>query len=118
MAAVQGTIGTTSQGTVTINASKANAVQISGLNDITFPSSNTVPAPLTDAACIYSTAGGYTIQATSINVSAGKFQMKGTGASVIAYTVGWSNVASGGTSVALASGIASSQFTGANTTSP
>jgi hypothetical protein len=117
-AAIQGSLGTTSQGSVTINASKANSVQISGLIDLVFASaSTTVPASIAAPACIYSTSGSYSIQATSTNGLSSTFRLKGTGTNFISYTVGWTNAASGGTPVTLLSGTASSSFAGANTTS-
>src|SRR5687768_15086589 len=66
-AASDGTLGATSQGSLTINASVASRVQISGLADVTFnavdPSS---PAANAQNVCVWSntTTKGYRITAT------------------------------------------------------
>ena len=118
IAAIQGTLGTTSQGSVTINASKANSVMISGLADITFPgSATTVPAKINQSACIYSTSGTYTIQATSGNPLSTIFRLKNGTANYINYAVSWVNATTAGTAIPLNSGAASLPLTGANTTS-
>jgi hypothetical protein len=115
--AVQGIVGVTSQGSVVINASKGNSVRISGLTDLFFPGSANAPAPLSQTACIYATTGSYTIQATSANTLNNQFRLKDATTDYITSTVGWANVAAGGTANLLNSGIASSGLTGANTTS-
>jgi hypothetical protein len=59
-AATQGILGATSSGTSLITAGKANAVKITGITDLTFPSTATVPTLLSDSVCVYATAGPYT----------------------------------------------------------
>jgi len=119
-AATQGTVGSTSTGTAKINASKGNSVQISALADVTFPPSLTTPAPISQTACVFSSTGNYTIQATSSYPSGGTFRMNdggSAGTDFVNYSVGWYNVTAGGIPVTLSSGTASGTITGANTTS-
>jgi len=115
-AATQGILGATSFGTSLITAGKANAVRITGITDLTFPNTATVPTPLSDSVCVYATAGSYTIRASSGNAVAGVFNLKSTGAALIKYAVGWANLGTGGTATALTSGTASPSQTGASTT--
>ena len=82
-----------------------------------FPGSAAVPAPLTQSACIYATTGSSTIQASSPNAAGRTFRLKDAATGYINYSVGWANVAAGGTPGGLNSGIASGSQTGANTTS-
>lgn len=116
-AASQGTLGTTSTGTIQINASKTSAVMISGLADITFPASSTTPAPASQTACLYSTTGSYTIQATSGNAQGLQFRLKDGGTDYIKYSTDWFNATTGGTDTSLNSGQTSGTISGANTTS-
>jgi hypothetical protein len=104
LAATQGTLGSTSSGTMNINSTKGNAVMISGLADITFPASFTAPISSIDqTACIYSTTGNYLLTATSANANGTTFQLANGGNQII-YTVAWSVLSSGGTLTTLASG--------------
>jgi hypothetical protein len=116
-AAVQGTVGATSQGSAAINAAKGNSVRISGLADLTFPPSLTTPAPLSQTACIYSTSGQYTIQATSGYTLSGAYRLRDSASDYIAYSVNWYAAASGGTAVALTSGTPSPAQSNANNSS-
>jgi hypothetical protein len=102
--ATQGTLGTTSTGTVDISAEKLAGVRISGLDDIVFGSTVTAPAAQADALCVYSTPGAYTIRATSANATGTTFRLSGGGTNYMTYTVAWYDAASGGTSTALGSG--------------
>ena len=114
VAATQGTLGSTSTGSVNISSIKGAAVQISALTDFTFPPTATTPAPIEQTACVYSTTGSYTIQATSAHASGGAFRLNNAG-NYIAYAVGWFNASSGGTAASLASGTTSAAQTGADT---
>lgn len=117
LAATQGNVGSTSTGTAEINATKGNSVRISALADVTFPPSLTTPDPADQTACIFSSTGNYTIEATSSYGSGGTFRLKDGGSDYINYGVNWYNVATGGGPTALSNGTASSTITGANTTS-
>lgn len=118
-AATQGTLGATSSGTLVISSTKGNAVQISNLSDLTFPSSSTVaPSPLSETPCVYSTTTNYTITATSANPGAGSIFQVTNGVSFITYRVDWADAAVGGTSRILSSGVISPTIGGANNSNP
>ena len=116
LGAVQGIVGTTSQGSLSINASKGNSVRISGLTDIFFPGSANVPAPSSQSLCIYSTTGSYTIQPTGGNSLGTQFRLKDTGTDYIFYTVCWASTAAAGAPPTINSGT-TTNGNGANTTS-
>jgi hypothetical protein len=90
-AATQGTLGNTSSGSVTINASVASRVQISGLSDVTF---NTVDpsAAVSNAqsVCVWSNTAtkGYNITATGSG-TASAFTLSSAALPVVPYTVEW-----------------------------
>ncbi len=116
LAATQGSLGSTSTGTININSIKGAAIQISGLTDISFPSSATTPAPIESTACVYATTGSYTVLATSSHPSGSTFRLM-NGTNFINYGVGWYPVNAGGTAIPLSSGSVSGSQGGADTTS-
>jgi hypothetical protein len=87
------------------------------LADVTFPATASTPSPIDQTACLYSTTGSYTIQATSGNAQSGNFRLKGTGSNFIRYMVDWFNDPAAGTDTSLNSGTTSGSIGGANTTS-
>lgn len=115
-AATQGSLGTTSTGTIDVSAQKLAGVRISGLADIVFPASATAPAAQADALCIYATPGTYTIRATSSNAVGTTFRLHSTASNYISYGVTWYNAEASGTATALGSGQVSSTITNGNQT--
>jgi len=91
LASTQGSFGSTSTGSVTINASVPGRVRISGLSDVTF--SNVDPsAPASNAqnVCVWSNTStrGYTITATGSG-SANAFTLSSGALPAVPYTVEW-----------------------------
>ena len=91
LASTQGSFGSTSTGSVTINASVPGRVRISGLSDVTF--SNVDPSsPATNAqnVCVWSNTStrGYTITATGSG-SANAFTLSSGALPPVPYTVEW-----------------------------
>ncbi len=118
-AANQGTLGTSSTGTVNISITIPGLVQITGLSDITLaPTALVAPVTGATSACIYSnTAGGsYSVTATSSNGSSGLFRVN-NGSNYIPYSAYWNNTSAATQTTALASGTAVSPIAGGSTTS-
>ncbi len=114
-AATQGTLGTTSTGTVNISITIPSLVQICGLNDITLGTTSTFPATGATTAAIYSNtaspAGSYLVTASSANASGTTFQVA-NGSHVIAYSAFWGNTSATSPSIALQSGVQTVRQTG------
>jgi len=94
--AVDGTLGTTSTGTVNININKGDLVQISGLSDIALGSFNgAVAADITGGttACVFSTTGGYNVTAQSTLATGFSLVNSLNAADIIPYTVEFNNIA-------------------------
>lgn len=112
-AATQGTIGATSTGTVTINATINGLVQISNLSDLTFTTlDGTTDAQLTENVCVWSNTStrSYTIRATGDGASSA-FTLASTGHSPVPYSVAWANSSTATAGTALATTTASAAFT-------
>lgn len=106
-AATQGTIGSTSTGSVSINATVPGRVQISGLSDINFGTVDpTTAASDAQNVCVWSnTSGrGYNITATGSGASNAFTLSDGT--NTLAYAVEWADTAAQTTGTALTSGTA------------
>ncbi|MDO6414999.1 hypothetical protein Q4F19_11460 [Sphingomonas sp. BIUV-7] len=89
-AATQGTLGTTSTGTITITASVANRAQITGLTDVTFSAVDPgTAATNAQSDCVWTNTAtkGYSITATGSGTS-GAFTLANGGLSV-PYSVQW-----------------------------
>jgi len=107
MASTQGTLGTTSTGSITISVSVANRAQITGLSDVTF--TNIDPATAASAAqnnCVWSNTAtkGYSITATGSGTS-GAFTLA-NGPLTVPYSVQWSQTSGQSTGTALTAGTA------------
>lgn len=107
LASTQGTIGATSQGSVTISATVPGRVQISGLTDIAFGTVD--PATAASSAenvCVWSnTSGrGYSVTATGSG-TANAFTLT-NGTSTLAYSVQWAGLSGQASGTALTSGAA------------
>ena len=107
LAATQGSLGATSTGSVAINASVPNRVQLTGLTDVSFANQD----PATAAAnaqkvCVWSTTStkGYNVTATGSG-TANAFTLA-NGALTVPYTVEWAGSTGQTSGTALASGTA------------
>ena len=124
-AATQGTAGTTSTGSVTINASIAARVAISNLNDLTFADSDFAPvigtgnsAQKTDNVCAWSNNAdrSYFITASGSG-TANAFTLASASNPVIPYSVSWAQSSGQTTGAALTAGTKSAKLISAATTS-
>jgi hypothetical protein len=92
MAATDGTIGTTSQGTVAISATVPGRVKLTKLTDVTFSSVDpSVAASRAQSVCVWSNTAGrlYTIRATGDG--AGSAFTLAAGTATVPYTVQWAS---------------------------
>lgn len=107
-AATDGTLGPTSTGTVTINASVAGRVQISGLRDVSF--TNVDPSVAQSDAqnvCVWSNTSGrkYNITATGSG-AAGAFTLASGALTPVPYSVQWAQTTGQTSGTALSTGTA------------
>ena len=104
MAATDGTLGTTSTGTLEINVDVEDVVMISGLSDIPIAFDNTGTGDLTGSstACIYRNgAGTYSVNASGDGIaSAFTIQNAAPSPTIIAYTVAWDDDVAGAATAA------------------
>ena len=117
-AATQGTPGTTSSGSVTINASIAARVSISSLTDLTFADADLAPvlgagtsAQKTENVCVWSNNSdrSYFITASGSG-SANAFTLASGANPAIPYSVAWNQQSSQTTGTALTTATKSSKF--------
>lgn len=90
-ASTQGSLGTTSTGSVVINASVPGRVRISGLSDVTFTNVDpTVAASDAQSVCVWSNTAtrGYSITATGSG-AASAFTLSSGALPTVPYTVEW-----------------------------
>ncbi|WP_114227516.1 MULTISPECIES: hypothetical protein [Sphingomonas] len=107
-AATDGTLGATSTGTVTINASVAGRVQISKLSDVTFSAVDPVnPVSNSQNICVWSNTSGrkYNITATG-NGTGSAFTLASGLLPTAAYTVEFANTSGAAVTAPLTSGTA------------
>jgi len=122
-ATVDGTLGLTSTGTLDILASKGNTVQISALTTITFPAAASLAADAIqfDDACVFSTTGNYTVQATSPNASGAQLRLNDGGVNFMNYSLGLYDATGGsagaGVGTALTHNVTTATIAGADTVS-
>ncbi|WP_115711825.1 hypothetical protein [Legionella sainthelensi] len=120
-AATQGTLGSTSTGTVNVSITIPALVQITGLSDITLGSTSSFPATGNTTACIYSNVatplGSYYVTATSQNTSGTDFRVKDSGTDYIVYSAFWNNTSAAAQTTALTSGTKTAQQTGGSAVS-
>lgn len=107
-AASQGSLGSTSTGSVVINATIPNLAQISRLDDINLGSWSGADMNGSDQFCVFSSTRSYTITATSANGAAAVFRLKDAGTNYIPYTVSWTDSAA--TSLPLLNAVTSLPF--------
>jgi hypothetical protein len=121
LAATQGTLGTTSTGTINISITLPALVEVTGFSDITLGSTSSFPATGNTTACIYSNVasplGSYFVTATSQNTSGTDFRVKDSGTDFIAYSAFWNNASSASQTTSLTSGTKTAQQTGGSAVS-
>lgn len=104
-AAVQGTLGTSSTGSAEITISKGDVVLITNITDVNFgvwkPGDG--DQSQNGQACVYSSTGNYSIQATSTN-GTNTFQLDDGASNQLEYTIAWIDDQAGAAAVPLASG--------------
>jgi hypothetical protein len=106
-AATQGSLGSTSTGSVSVSVSVPNRVQLSGLTDVAFLNQDpSVAASNAQKVCVWSNTStrGYNIDATGSG-AAGAFTL-GSGALTVPYTVEWSSSSGASSGTPLTSGTA------------
>ncbi len=119
IAASDGSFGDTSTGSLNLNLTKGNQVQLSGLSDISFGTVTSAPSDKFIDVCVYSSTGSYDVTATSSNPSGTDFRLANLGkTSFIVYNVTWNDSASGNGGTDLNNSHASTKFNNADTTTP
>lgn len=111
-ASTQGSVGVTSTGSVGLTVSVPNRVQITGLTDIDFSSSDPmVQATNSQSNCVWSNTAtkGYTITATGSGAG-GAFTLASGALTPVSYSVLWSQTAAQTTGTSLTAATASSGF--------
>jgi hypothetical protein len=114
LAASQGSLGTTSTGSVSISASVPNRVQISNLSDVSFTNQDpSVAASNAQNVCVWSNSStkGYNVTATGSG-AANAFTLS-NGAATVPYSVEWAGSSGQSAGTALAAG---SMLTGLTST--
>jgi hypothetical protein len=107
MAATQGSLGSTSTGSVSIGASVPNRVQLSGLTDVSF--TNQDPASAASNAqnvCVWSNTSTKGYNVTASGSGAGSAFTLANGALTVPYSVEWAGSSGQSAGTALASGSA------------
>lgn len=107
-ASTQGSFGSTSTGSVTINASVPGRVRISGLSDVTFSNVDpSVAATNAQNVCVWSNTStrGYTITATGSG-AASAFTLANGALTPVPYTVEWAGTSGQTSGTSLAAGTA------------
>jgi hypothetical protein len=102
-AATQGTLGSTSTGSVSINASVPNRIQLTGLTDVSFLNQDpAVAAASTQNVCVWSNTStkGYFVTATGSG-TASAFTLA-NGALTVPYSVEWAGSSGQASGTALA----------------
>lgn len=108
LASTQGSLGSTSTGSVTINASVPGRVRISGLSDVTFSNVDpSVAASNAQSICVWSNTStrGYTITASGSG-AANAFTLSSGALPAVPYTVQWAQTSGQTSGSSLTSGTA------------
>jgi hypothetical protein len=106
-AATQGTLGSTSTGSVTINASVPNRIELTGLTDVSFLNQDpSVAASNAQNVCVWSNTStkGYNVTASGSG-TASAFTLS-SGSLTVPYSVEWSQTSGQSAGTALATGTA------------
>ena len=118
-APTQGTLGSTSTGSLSISASVPNRVQITGLTDINFADADpTVSAVKAQNVCVWSNTAsrGYTLTATGSGTG-GAFTLASSAANPVPFSVEWSGTSAQSSGATLTAGAALTGLT-SGATSP
>jgi len=116
LGATQGTVGSTSTGSVSISATVPGRVQISGLTDVAFGTVDpTVAAANAENVCVWSNTScrGYTVTASGSGASSAFTLTDGT--NTLPYSVEWAGSSGQASGTALVSGSALGSLTSAAT---
>jgi hypothetical protein len=106
-ASTQGSLGTTSTGSVSISASVPSRVRISGLSDVTFTNVDpTVDASNAQNVCVWSNTSTRGYQLTATGSGAGNAFTLANASLTVPYTVEWSSSSGQTSGTALSSGSA------------
>lgn len=104
-AATQGTLGSTSSGTVGISATVPGRVEISGLADIAFGTVNPAAAQAqNENVCVWSNTSGRGYEVTATGSGASNAFTLTDGTNTLAYSVEWAGTSGQASGTALASG--------------
>lgn len=107
VAATQGTLGATSTGSVTINASVPNRVQLSGLSDVSFLNQDPATAALNaQNVCVWSNTSTKGYNVTASGSGTGSAFTLNNGALTVPYSLEWSGTSGQTSGTALTSGTA------------
>ena len=112
IAATQGSLGATSQGTIDIQASVPSRARITGLTDVSFLNQDpTSDASSAQDVCVWSNTAtkAYTITATG-DGTAGAFTLS-DGSGTVPYSVEWNATSGQSSGSALSTGVASGSLT-------
>lgn len=116
MAATQGSLGATSTGTVTINASVPNRARITGLTDVAFTNQDpNTAASNAQNVCVWSNTAtkAYTVTASGSGTASAFTLSNGT--TTVPYSVAWASTSGQTSGTALTTGAASASLTSAAT---
>ena len=107
LAATQGSLGSTSTGSIAIGASVPNRVQISGLADVSFANQDpATPAANAQNVCVWSNTSTKGYNVTASGSGAGSAFTLANGAATVPYSVEWSGSSGQTSGTALTSGSA------------
>lgn len=107
LGATQGSLGSTSTGSVAIGASVPNRVQISGLTDVSFANQDpATPAANAQNVCVWSNTSTKGYNVTASGSGAGSAFTLANGAATVPYSVEWSASSGQASGTALTSGSA------------
>jgi hypothetical protein len=107
LAATQGSLGTTSTGSISIGASVPNRVQLTGLSDVSFTNQDpATPASNAQNVCVWSNTAtkGYNVTASGSG-AASAFTLA-SGAATVPYSVEWAGSSGQASGTGLTSGSA------------
>ena len=106
-AATQGSLGTTSTGSISIGASVPNRVQLSGLTDVSFANQDpATPAANAQNVCVWSNTSTKGYNVTASGSGAGSAFTLANGALNVPYSVEWAGSSGQSSGTALTSGSA------------
>lgn len=107
LAATQGSLGTTSTGSISIGASVPNRVQLSGLADVSFANQDpATPAANAQNVCVWSNTSTKGYNVTASGSGAGSAFTLANGALNVPYSVEWAGSSGQSSGTALTSGSA------------